>query len=400
MPEPREDNLFRQSTMTFGEHLGELRDCLLKSIYGLAVCFLVGVAVGHYVVSFIQQPLNRALAEYYRTDSQQRVKAELSRLKASGEEVPWNDQEIADRLEKRNLLADEYFVDPNELLATIKAAYPERFNKWRLPAPEGPAKPTEKPGAKSPADAGTPATKSADADGPTIGAAKTNEPPGEQPGKLIHLFLWHRTADDPRLGTHSLGMTEGFMVWVKASLLVAVILASPWIFYQIWHFVAAGLYPHERRYVQTYLPFSIGLFLFGAALAFFLAFPRVLEFLLLFNRSMGIQPEPRINEYLGFVLILPVAFGLGFQLPLVMLFLERIEVCTVKTYLSHWRIGVLAIFVVAGILTPPDITSMLLLAGSLTFLYFGGILLCKFLPRRANPFSGEAAGQGLSVDRS
>ncbi len=352
MPQPREDNLFRQSTMTFGEHLEELRDCLLKSIYGLALGFLIGLAVGGYVVSFIQQPLNRALAEYYRTESQQRVKAEVQRLSRAGEQLPWTKEEIADRLEKQNLLADEVFVDPAELLAEIKAAYPAKFKTLQIRTPEGSSK------------------------------------------QLLHLFLWHRTADDPHLGTHSLGVTEGFMVWVKASLLVGVIIASPWIFYQIWHFVAAGLYPHERRYVQTYLPFSIGLFLFGAGLAFFVAFQRVLAFLLIFNRSMGIQPEPRINDYLGFVLILPVGFGLGFQLPLVMLFLERIGVCTVKTYLTHWRIGVLAIVVVAGVLTPPDMTSMALLAGSLTLLYFGGVLLCKLLPRRTNPFGDKPqAGQ-------
>jgi sec-independent protein translocase protein TatC len=390
MPEPREDNLFRQSTMTFGEHLGELRDCLLKSVYGLALGFLIGLVVGGHVVSFIQQPLNRALAEYYRTESQQRVKAEVQRLNRSGEQLPWTEKEIADRLEKQNLLADEVFVDPAELLAEIKAAYPARFKDLQVPTPENSSKPGGKPDADSPAGDGKPETMPSDADQPTSGVpTKQNEPPGREAGRLVHLFLWHRTADDPHLGTHSLGVTEGFMVWVKASLLVGVIIASPWIFYQIWHFVAAGLYPHERRYVQTYLPFSIGLFLFGAALAFFVAFQRVLEFLLIFNRSMGIQPEPRINDYLGFVLILPVGFGLGFQLPLVMLFLERIGVCTAKTYLSYWKVGVLVIVVVAGILTPPDLTSMALLAGSLTLLYFGGVLLCKVLPRRTNPFGDQ-----------
>ena len=169
---------------------------------------------------------------------------------------------------------------------------------------------------------------------------------------------------------------------------MGVLLASPWIFYQIWHFVAAGLYPHERRYVHLYLPFSLGLFLLGAALAFFVVFEPVLNFLLSFNRHLGIDPEPRINEWLGFVLLLPVGFGIGFQLPLVMLFLERIGLFTMRTYAAQWRIAVLVIFVVAAILTPPDPTSMLLLAGSLTTLYFGGILLCKLMPRRSGPFEG------------
>ena len=219
-------------------------------------------------------------------------------------------------------------------------------------------------------------------------------PPRAQPSdseKLLRLFLWHRTEDDPRIRIKSLNAQEAFGVYVKASLLVGVLLASPWIFYQIWHFVAAGLYPHERQYVHIYLPFSLGLFLAGAAVAFFLVFEPVLNFLFSFNRSLGIDPDPRINEWLGFVLLLPVGFGIAFQLPLVMLFLERIGVFTVKSYLAQWRIAVLVIFVLAAFLCPPDPYSMLLMAFPLTFLYFGGILLCKLLPRKTNPF-GEAGG--------
>jgi sec-independent protein translocase protein TatC len=79
--------------------------------------------------------------------------------------------------------------------------------------------------------------------------------------------------------------------------------------------------------------------------------------------------------------MLPLGFGVAFQLPLVMLFLERIGVCTVRSYLAYWRVAVLVIFVTAAILTPPDPWSMLLLAMPLTLLYFGGILLCRYLPR-------------------
>ena len=193
----------------------------------------------------------------------------------------------------------------------------------------------------------------------------------------------------PDCKARALACLKGLECTSKRRLLVGMLLASPWIFYQIWNFVAAGLYPHERRYVHTYLPFSIGLFLFGAALAFFVVFGPVLNFLLSFNRSMDIGVEPRINEWLSFVWILPVGFGVGFQLPLVMLFLERIGVFTVKSYLSQWRVAVLVIVVIAGILMPPDPYSMLLNAGALTVLYFGGILLCKLMPRRSSPF--EAA---------
>ncbi len=353
MLEPRDDDLFRESTMTFGQHLAELRTCLVKSALGLAAGFIIGLMVGGYVVQFIQQPLSRALTKYFQEESVQLMQGEVQKMKESGRPPPWTTEEIAKRVKEEHLLANEVFVDPKELLQELKKAYPTQFK-------------------------GVPAA-------PQAQQGDTND----DQERLIHLFLLHRSEDDPRLRSKSMGTTESFTVYVKASLLVGVLLASPWLFYQIWHFVAAGLYPHERRYVHLYLPFSLGLFLLGAALAFFVVFEPVLKFLLSFNRHLGIDPEPRINEWLGFVLLLPVGFGIGFQLPLVMLFLERIGLFNVRAYVAQWRIAVLVIFVVAAVLTPPDPSSMLLLAGSLTLLYFGGILLCKLLPRKPSPF-GDA----------
>jgi sec-independent protein translocase protein TatC len=92
---------------------------------------------------------------------------------------------------------------------------------------------------------------------------------------------------------------------------------------------------------------------------------------------------------LSFVMILPLGFGISFQLPLVMLFLERIGIVTVSTYKSNWRISVLAIAFISMVLTPSDPQSMLIMAVPLTFLYFGGIQLCQWMPRRTTPF-GEA----------
>jgi sec-independent protein translocase protein TatC len=357
MPESREDDLFRESTMTFGQHLEELRSCLFKALGGLLVGFIIGLCIGQYVAEFIQRPLHKALERYYQKESKDRINAELANLKRDGQEPPWTSDEVADFVEKEHLLADEYRVDPAQILQRLKDAYPEQYKDVPLPT-------LSRSSGDSGADEG-----------------------GQKQSKLIRVVLWHESATDSRLQSKSLATSEPFSIWIKASLLVGVLLASPWIFYQIWHFVAAGLYPHERQYVQRYLPASIGLFLMGAALAFFIVFEPVLNFLLSFNRSLGIAPEPRINEWLSFVMILPVGFGIAFQLPLVMLFLERIGVFTVKSYLSQWRIAVLVIFVLAAILTPPDPYSMLLMACPLSLLYFGGVLLCKLLPRKSNPYS-------------
>jgi sec-independent protein translocase protein TatC len=151
--------------------------------------------------------------------------------------------------------------------------------------------------------------------------------------------------------------------------------------------VASGLYRHERYYVRVYLPISVLLFLAGASLAFCFVFQPVLRFLLNFNGMLGFNPTPQITDWLNFVLLVPLCFGISFQLPLVMLFLERIGIFTVNAYFSKWRIAVLAIALLSAMLAPsPDPYSMMLLAVPLTCLYFGGIYLCKYMPRRRSTF--------------
>jgi sec-independent protein translocase protein TatC len=208
---------------------------------------------------------------------------------------------------------------------------------------------------------------------------------------LVPITVWHKAADDQHVKLIATGTTDPFIIYVKVSLLVGFILVSPLIFREMWLFVAAGLYPHERRYVYTFLPFSIGLFLAGAMMAFFVAFPPVLKFLLSFNEFLGIAPEPRISEWLTFVLFLPLAFGIGFQLPLVMLFVHRLGLVSVHTYLVQWRVAVLVILVTATLLCPsPDLYSMLLMAGPMVVLYFGGIALCHYsAKRRPKALGGE-----------
>lgn len=176
------------------------------------------------------------------------------------------------------------------------------------------------------------------------------------------------------------------MIWMKAGLVLGVVLASPYIFWQIWNFVAAGLYPHEKKYVHLYLPFSLALFFAGAALCFYFVIPSVLDWLLTFNSTLNIDPDPRISEWIGFVLFLPLGFGISFQLPLVMLMLNRIGLISIELYLSKWRIAILIIFIISMVLTPADPVSMLFMAVPLTFLYFLGIGMCRWMPRGRNPF--------------
>ncbi len=201
--------------------------------------------------------------------------------------------------------------------------------------------------------------------------------------RLVDVPFW-RPIDTK---VQSLGAQEAFMIWMKAAFIAGLVISAPWLFWKIWEFVAAGLYPHEKHYVIIYLPFSLFLFFAGAALAFFFVFEPVLSFLFSFNKSLNIDPDPRISEWLSFVLFLPIGFGISFQLPLVMLFLQRIGLITVEMFVQKWRIAILAIFVIAMVLTPADPISMMLMACPLTVLYFGGIALCLWMPRSRNPYS-------------
>jgi sec-independent protein translocase protein TatC len=343
-----DEDLFKDSTMTFGEHLEELRMCLFKAILGLLAGFLIGLAVGGPVTRIIEAPLTTALTSYQQKRSEENIRAKEAELRAAGYPLPEDPKKAEAFITKWALdkKFEEVYVNPRELLIQLKRSDPEQFHNVPLPA----------------------------ADPDTEGSG----------GDLVRVFLWHNIARDVRVT--SLSAHEPFSIYIKAAFLAGLLVSSPWVFYQIWSFVAAGLYPHEKRYVHVFLPFSVLLFFAGAALAFLFVFQPVLKFLFYFNDKLGITQDIRISEWLGFVLILPIGFGIGFQLPLVMLFLERIGIFSVKAYLSKWRIATLVIFTLAMFLTPPDPQSMLLMAVPLMVLYFGGILLCKYLPRSRSPF--------------
>jgi sec-independent protein translocase protein TatC len=343
MPRPSDDDLFHSSTMTFGEHLEELRTCLIRAAAGLAIAVLLGFFVARPVVHLIEQPLRKALGDYYTERAIEQFDAWQPR-RAGGAALPYSRQEVIDAVERHGLSFELRELHADRLARAIGS--------------------------------GTAAASASDDD------AKT----GVDMESLVPVLLWQPLSRDHRVSITTLSAQEAFGIYVKAALLVGVVLASPWIFFQLWTFVAAGLYPHEKRWVWMFLPVSIGLFLAGVLLAFFFVFDFVLDYLLQFNAWLGLDPDPRISEWLGFVLVLPIGFGLGFQLPLVMLFLERIGVFDVATYASQWRIAVLVIVIVSAVLTPADPYSMLFLAVPLCLLYFGGLGLCRWF--------GGAADEG------
>lgn len=359
MHDPDDAAHLERSKMSFGEHLEELRTALVKSLIALFLGFLVGLSCGSWIVEYIQTPLRRALEVHFHNQIEQQELARLALLRAEGKPVPDDIERAAREFADLGLEPRVLWIHPGRVGEQLNGYSPGLVDVERLPT--------------------------------------TSQDSQTEQTDLVPITVYQPLSDNSGLRVIALSVEEGFIVFLKASLVAGAIFASPFIFFFIWDFVAAGLYRHERKYIYMYLPISLGLFLAGAALAFFVAFRYVLDFLFQFYTWTGTDPVPRLTDWISFALMLPLGFGISFQLPMVMLLLERLGIFTVESYLSKWRVAVLVISIVAMFLTPADPGSMIVMGVPLVALYFGGILLCKYMPGRGlkgpeKPAPSEAAG--------
>lgn len=170
------------------------------------------------------------------------------------------------------------------------------------------------------------------------------------------------------------GVVEAFFTKLKVALIAGIFLSSPVSFYQLWRFVAPGLYPHEKRYALPFVFFASFFFVAGAAFCYALVLPVGYRFFLDQYATIGVRPELRISEYLSFTARMLLAFGVTFELPVITFFLARAGAVTHKTMLGYWRYAVVGIFIAAAVLTPgPDVASQLLMATPLLVLYAASI---------------------------
>ena len=171
-----------------------------------------------------------------------------------------------------------------------------------------------------------------------------------------------------------------FFAPVKLAFFVAVVVAMPWLLYQLWAFVAPGLYQRERRLAMPLLASALVLFYAGCAFAYFLVLPAVFGFLAGVTPA-GVAMMTDINAYLDFVLVIFLAFGASFELPVALVILVLLGWVT-PAQLREWRgYAIVGIFVVAAVITPPDVISQLLLAVPMVVLYEAGILAAAALAR-------------------
>jgi sec-independent protein translocase protein TatC len=314
--------------MSFGDHLEEFRSCLLRALTAFFIGMLVSFLFGDRVVHFLTHPVEKQLMAFYN----RRVEKLAKNLQAGEKALVELNQ-------------------PREVSLEVNRKELAQVLGLQLPNPAG-------------AD---------DGEGAWV----------ELPVRIKPLS-WTMVVHDaqrlvgrpPQLST--MNVMEGFMVWVKVCAMTGLVLSSPWVFWQIWMFVAAGLFPHEKRFVHVYLPFSLGLFLAGVAVCEYFVLPKAIDALLWFNEWLGLEPDLRLNEWLSFALLLPLVFGISFQTPLVMLFLAKIGIFDAESFRQKRRIAWFAMAVIAAVITPVDALSMLMLLVPMCGLYELGIWMVHY----------------------
>lgn len=328
------ENLFEDSTMSFGEHIEELRVCLWRAIKGVGIALMLMTFVGQEVVDILARPLRVASEDWFIQAQQRRLEQLRSSLAVLGDDRRTVDLPMtigADAMDTlRQTLGIEKAPEAEAAPLTVNVHVPF------LPLLE-----------------------------------KMSQPILTLSGSYL-----------PK----TLSAQEAFMMYFMAAMGAAIVLSSPWVFWQLYGFVKVGLYAHERRFVNLTLPFTVGLFLAGVAGCYFLMLPIMLQFFLGVNSWMDLQPEIRISEWVGFAVMLMLLCGAVFQMPVVMLTLERVGFVTYEQLADKRRLAILVNFSVAAVVTPADPTSFLFLAIPMCALYEIGLLAMKYFQRR-NPFS-------------
>ena len=174
-------------------------------------------------------------------------------------------------------------------------------------------------------------------------------------------------------------VTGSFFVPMKVTMLVAFVIALPVVLYQIWAFVAPGLYQHEKKLVGPLVASSYTLFLCGMAFAYFVVFPTIFRVMAHYNAPLGAEMTTDIDNYLSFVLTMFIAFGVTFEVPIVVVLLVRMNVLTIKKLKEIRPYVIVGAFVISAVVTPPDVFSQLILAIPLIVLYEAGIIAARLI---------------------
>ena len=315
-------------SMSFGDHIEDLRYRLILALIGLFAGLIItfvplpvlGQSIGMYVFDTMERPARQTLTEFYTNQA----KTESEKAKVEERLSPT----VETYIPAAPLFEQMVKIAPN-LGPMLPPAEAIKDAKFKLP----------------------------------LTAVASDQ-------------ILNAVTLSSRSPLISLAPLETITIYFMICMVSGLVVTSPWVFYQIWAFIAAGLYRHERHYVKKFLPFSLGLFLSGVFLCFFGVLPVTLGFLLQFNVWLGIEPTMRITDWMSFATILPLVFGICFQTPLIMLFIERIGILTADDFRQKRKIAILVMVIAAAILTPgPDVFSQCMLAIPMILLYELGLVM-------------------------
>lgn len=190
------------------------------------------------------------------------------------------------------------------------------------------------------------------------------------------------------------GPSEALILYMKMAFFVGIFLAAPFLLYQVWAFVAPGLYPHEKNYAVPFIVMGSLFFLGGAAFGHYLLFPLTFRFLIEFGGT-DMQFLPKVDEYYSFYSWFLLGLGLVFQLPVVIFVLARIGLVTPRFLLRHFKYAVLVAFIAAAVITPtPDMVTQTLLALPMLGLYLLGVVVAFFFGRQRRRAEAPVVSEG------
>ncbi|MGL6096208.1 MAG: twin-arginine translocase subunit TatC [Fimbriiglobus sp.] len=356
------DDIFADTRMSIGDHIDELRTRLIRALIGLGVILLAGFAldgigqaagnsnigVGRPMMKVIVEPVQSQLQVFYSRRNEKAAE------KLAFERTPQERAAVLSAKLKEQGLESMTRAEVAEL-RTASVKMPVFLPVAPLAKVFGPPK------------------------DPTVTEIAVEME--VYPAYLNYINKRAETLLEDGNSLKTLSAQEAFVVYFQVSLLCGFVIGSPWIFYQVWAFVAAGLYPHERGYMYRSLGPAVALFISGALVCQFLVLPGAVKALLGFNEWIDLDPDIRLREWLGFALILPLVFGVSFQTPLVMFVMNRLGTFSAQDYLKHWRMAVMVIAVFSAVITPtPDVFTMSYLFVPMFGLYMVGIAICWYFP--------------------
>ncbi len=199
--------------------------------------------------------------------------------------------------------------------------------------------------------------------------------------KKLLLFLERPLPENLHGKLIFLSPPEAFFTALKVSFFAGILLAMPYVLYQLWKFIEPGLYEHEKKFILPFMFFSVMFFFAGAAFAYFVILPFGLKFLLSFMGDL-LTPQITIGSYISFVIQMILAFGFVFLLPVVVWLLSKLGVINYRMLEKNRKFAILIIFIIAAILTPPDVFSQVMMALPLIVLYELSIWVAKVTGKR------------------